>query len=56
MSGGLVILVTVFAALFLLETPIAFVIGIASLLGAWALGYDSVLLSVARERVPDAIA
>lgn len=49
MSSGLVILVTVFAALLLLEMPIAFVIGIASLLAAWSLGYDSVLLSVARD-------
>jgi tripartite ATP-independent transporter DctM subunit len=49
MSPGLVILVVVFTALLLLEMPIAFVIGIASLLASWALGYQSVLLSVARD-------
>lgn len=49
MSAGLAILVVVFAALLLLETPIAFVIGIASVLAAFALGYEQVLLSVARD-------
>jgi hypothetical protein len=49
MSPGILILVVVFAALLLLQTPIAFVIGIAAVLAAFALGYDSVLLSVARD-------
>ena len=49
MSVGLAILVVVFVALLLLETPIAFVIGIASVLAAFGLGYDEVLLSVARD-------
>lgn len=49
MSLGILILIVVFAALLLLQTPIAFVIGIASVLAAFALGYDSVLLSVARD-------
>jgi len=48
-SVGLAILVVVFVALLLLETPIAFVIGIASVLAAFGLGYDEVLLSVARD-------
>ena len=49
MSLGLVILVAVFVALLLLETPIAFVIGIASVFAAFALGYPEVLLSIARD-------
>jgi len=49
MSTGLAILVLVFVALLLLETPIAFVIGIAAVLSAFALGYEQVLLSVARD-------
>ncbi len=46
---GLAVLVVVFSALLFLGTPIAFVIGIASVLAAWALGYTDVLLSVARD-------
>lgn len=49
MSIGLAILILVFVALLLLETPIAFVIGIASVLAAFALGYEQVLISVARD-------
>jgi tripartite ATP-independent transporter DctM subunit len=49
MSVGLAILIVVFVALLLLETPIAFVIGIASVLAAFALGYEQVLVSVARD-------
>ena len=48
-SVGLAVLIVVFAALLTLGTPIAFVIGIASVLGAWALGYTDVLLTVARD-------
>src|SRR5690606_4963912 len=46
---GLAILVVSFMALLLLGTPIGFVIGIASVLAALALGYTDVLLSVARD-------
>jgi tripartite ATP-independent transporter DctM subunit len=46
---GLAILVVSFVALLVLGTPIGFVIGIASVLAAFALGYDGVLLSVARD-------
>ncbi len=49
MSDGLAVLLAVFAALLLLDTPIAFVIGIATALAAWALGYGDVLVSVARD-------
>ena len=49
MNVGILILIVSFTALLLLQTPIAFVIGIASVLAAIALGYDSVLLSIARD-------
>jgi tripartite ATP-independent transporter DctM subunit len=49
MSLGLVILVVAFGVLLLLETPIAFLIGMATVLAALALGYEQVLLSVARD-------
>jgi tripartite ATP-independent transporter DctM subunit len=49
MSPGLAVLLSVFIALLLLDTPIAFVIGIATVLAAWALGYSDVLISVARD-------
>jgi tripartite ATP-independent transporter DctM subunit len=48
-SVGLAILIVVFGALLALGTPIAFVIGISSVLAAWALGYTDVLLTVARD-------
>lgn len=46
---GLTILLISFAALMLLGTPIGIVIGVASVLAAWALGYPDTLLSVARD-------
>ncbi len=49
MSAGLGVLVAVFVALLLLDTPIAFVIGIATVLAAFTLGYEDVLISVARD-------
>jgi tripartite ATP-independent transporter DctM subunit len=49
MTVGLAVLLVMFAALMLLNTPIAFVIGIATVTAAWSLGYDDVLLSSARE-------
>lgn len=49
MSLGLVILVVVFASLLLLGTPVAFVIGLASVFAAAALGYQETLLSTARD-------
>lgn len=49
MSEGLAILLAVFVALMLLDAPIAFVIGIATVMAAWGLGYGDVLLSTARD-------
>jgi len=49
MTPGLAVLLSAFVALMLLNTPIAFVIGIATVLAAWALGYSDVLVSVARD-------
>jgi len=49
MTQGLAILIVVFVGLLALDTPIAFVIGIATVASAIALGYDDVLLSVARD-------
>jgi tripartite ATP-independent transporter DctM subunit len=46
---GLAVMIVVFAALMALGTPIAFVIGLSSVLAAWALGYTDVLLTVARD-------
>jgi tripartite ATP-independent transporter DctM subunit len=48
-SEGLAVLLAVFVALMLLDAPIAFVIGIATVMAAWALGYNDVLISVARD-------
>ena len=50
MSEGLAVLLAVFVALMLLDAPIAFVIGIATVMAAWALGYNDVLISVARDQ------
>ena len=49
MSEGLAVLLAVFIALMLLDAPIAFVIGIATVMAAWALGYSDVLISVSRD-------
>jgi len=49
MTPGLAVLLSAFIALLLLDAPIAFVIGIATVLAAWALGYSDVLISVARD-------
>ena len=49
MTPGLAVLLSAFIALLLLDTPIAFVIGIATVLAAWSLGYSDVLISVARD-------
>jgi len=49
MTPGLAVLLSAFVALMLLNTPIAFVIGIATVLAAWGLGYSDVLVSVARD-------
>ena len=49
MTQGLAILIVVFVGLLALDTPIAFVIGIATVASAMALGYEDVLLSVARD-------
>ena len=49
MSEGIAVLLAVFVALLLLDAPIAFVIGIATVMAAWTLGYDDVLISVARD-------
>jgi tripartite ATP-independent transporter DctM subunit len=49
MTPGLAVLLSAFLALLLLDAPIAFVIGIATVLAAWALGYPDVLVSVARD-------
>lgn len=49
MSVGLAVLLVTFVVLLLLEVPVAFVIGIATLLGALALGRDGSFLSVASD-------
>lgn len=49
MSVGIAILLVVFAALLALNVPVAFVIGIATVLAAFALGYENVLLSLAAD-------
>lgn len=49
MSVGLAVLLVSFVILLLLEVPVAFVIGIATLLGALALGRDGSLVSVASD-------
>jgi tripartite ATP-independent transporter DctM subunit len=49
MTLGLGILLVLFVVLLLLETPVAFVIAIASVVAAWGLGYEAVLLGVARD-------
>jgi len=49
MNLGIAILLAVFAALLTLNVPIAFVLGIATVLAAFALGYDNVLLSFAAD-------
>lgn len=49
MTAGLAVLLVVFIALLVLDTPIAFVIGVATVMAAWALGYEDVLISVARD-------
>jgi tripartite ATP-independent transporter DctM subunit len=46
---GLAVLLAMFIVLMLLDTPIAFVIGISTVTAAWALGYGDVLLSSARD-------
>ncbi len=49
MTVGIAILLVVFAALLALNVPIAFVLGIATVLAAFALGYDNILLSFAAD-------
>lgn len=49
MTVGIAILLAVFAVLLALNVPVAFVIGIATVLAAFALGYDSVLLTFAAD-------
>ena len=49
MSVGLAVLLVSFVVLLLLEVPVAFVIGIATLLGALALGLDGAPVSVASD-------
>ena len=49
MSVGLAVLLVAFVVLLLLEVPVAFVIGIATLLGALALGRDGSFVSVASD-------
>jgi len=49
MSPGLAVLLVTFVTLLLLEVPVAFVIGIATLLSAVALGRDGTFLSVASD-------
>ncbi len=49
MTPGLAVLLSAFIALLLLDAPIAFVIGIATVMAAWTLGYEDVLISVARD-------
>lgn len=49
MNVGLAVLLVSFVTLLLLEVPVAFVIGIATLLGALALGRDGSFVSVASD-------
>lgn len=49
MSVGLAVFLVAFVALLLLEVPVAFVIGIATLLGALALGRDGSFTSLASD-------
>ncbi|MGJ8725353.1 MAG: TRAP transporter large permease [Roseibacillus sp.] len=49
MSEGLAVLLVSFVVLLLLEVPVAFVIGIATLLGALALGRDGSFVTVASD-------
>lgn len=49
MSVGLAVLLVAFVVLLLLEVPVAFVIGLATLLGALALGRDGSLVSLASD-------
>jgi tripartite ATP-independent transporter DctM subunit len=49
MSVGIAILLIVFAALLLLNMPVAFVIGVSTVLAAWSLGYEDVLLASVRD-------
>lgn len=49
MSAGLGVLLATFAALLLLDMPIAFVLGVATVLSALALGYGDVLFTVASD-------
>lgn len=49
MTIGLAILLAVFAALLALNVPVAFVIGIATLLAALAFGYDDVLMTISAD-------
>ena len=49
MSIGLAVLLAVFAVLLLLNTPVAIVIGVATVMAAWALGHDAVIITMARE-------
>jgi tripartite ATP-independent transporter DctM subunit len=47
MNEGLLILIIAFATLMMLNVPIAFVIGVATLLAAWAFGHHAVPLTIA---------
>jgi tripartite ATP-independent transporter DctM subunit len=47
MNEGLLILIVAFATLMMLNVPIAFVIGVATLLAAWAFGHHAVPLTIA---------
>lgn len=49
MSIGLAVLLAVFAVLLLLNAPVAIVIGVATVMAAWALGHDAVIITMARE-------
>lgn len=49
MNEGLGVMLVVFAAMLMLRTPVAVVIGASTVLAAWALGYESVLSTTSRE-------
>jgi TRAP-type mannitol/chloroaromatic compound transport system permease large subunit len=49
MSIGLCILLVVFAVLLLLNAPVAIVIGVSTVMAAWALGHDAVIMTLVRE-------
>lgn len=49
MSLGLVILVTLFVVLLLIDVPIAVVLASVTVVTAWALGYEQVLVTVAAD-------